>query len=394
MHGAGADPLTRGSGEQYRLPFVLMRGGTSKAVFVHGSALPPAGQLRDRLILALFGSPDPRQIDGLGGADLLTSKLAIIDPPTRADADLDYTFAQVSISEPVVDYDINCGNISAAVGAFAVDEGMVGLHAPTTTVRVHNTNTGTILLIDVPIVDGRAAVAGTCSIEGVPGTGAPIALDFSATAGGATGALLPTGNESDVLDTAVGPVTVTIVDLANLTVFIAAAAVGMLGTEGPGDLTDDHLHRVSTVKAAAAGILGMRPDGLTPVPAIVSAPADYVAFSTGAPVGSGDVDLVARVVAGRPAVLHKAYPGTLAACTGVAARIAGTTVHDAARRERPDVDEIRIGHTSGVMTVKAGATRSGGVWQAERAAYQRTARRLAEGSAFVPRGACGHGDSD
>jgi 2-methylaconitate cis-trans-isomerase PrpF len=176
-----------------------MRGGTSKAVFLRGELLPQGRSERNAVILSLFGSPDPRQIDGLGGADLLTSKLAILDPPSRADADLDYTFAQVSITEPVVDYDINCGNISASVGAYAVDEGLVEVVEPATRVRIHNTNTGRILVAEVPIVNGAAAVEGAYVVQGVPGSGAPIALDFSQTAGGVTGSLLPTGRELDVL---------------------------------------------------------------------------------------------------------------------------------------------------------------------------------------------------
>jgi len=383
MHGAGPDSLNSEDGEQARLPYVLMRGGTSKAVFLRGSTLPSVGSARDAVILSLFGSPDPRQIDGLGGADLLTSKLAIIDPPTRPDADLDYTFAQVSITEPVVDYDINCGNISAAVGAFAVDEGLVDVEGPVTTVRIHNTNTTSILLADVPIVDGTAAVEGSYSIHGVPGTGAPIALDFSRTAGGITGALLPTGNESDVLDTAIGPVEVSIVDLGNLAVFFTATAVGMTGTEGPDEFTDEQLTTVTAVKEAAARMLHMAGDGLIPVPAIVSPPAPYISYSTGEQVEREDVDLVARVVGGRPAVLHKAYPGTLAACTGVAALIAGTTVQRVT--EQQCTGEIRIGHTSGVMPTRAAASREGGAWRADQATYQRTARRLAEGTAFIPR---------
>lgn len=383
MHGSDPDSVTVGSAEQTRLPFVLMRGGTSKAVFVRGSALPADRAMRDAVILSLFGSPDPRQIDGLGGADLLTSKLAIIDPPTRSDADLDYTFAQVSISEPVVDYDINCGNISAAVGAYAVDEGLVDVEAPVTNVRIHNTNTGRILLAKVPIVDGAAAVEGTCSVHGVPGTGAPIALDFSQTAGGITGALFPSGNEMDVLDTTIGPVEATIVDLANLTVFFPAAAVGMEGTEGPDDFNDKHLAAFAAVKEAAARLLGIESDGLIPVPAIVSPPAPYTSYATGDRVAAEAIDLVARVVGGRPAVLHKAYPGTLAACTGVAACIPGTTVNAVTRQQRDG--EIRIGHTSGVMSVRARVDHEGPSWRVDQAVYQRTARRLAEGTAFIRR---------
>ncbi len=375
------------TGEQHRLPYVLMRGGTSKAVFLRGDTLPCDKDDRDATILSLFGSPDPRQIDGLGGADLLTSKLAIIDPPTRPDADLDYTFAQVSITEPVVDYDINCGNISAAVGAYAVDEALVAIEEPVTTVRIHNTNTGRVLLAEVPVIDGAAAIAGPYSIHGVPGTGAPIALDFSQTGGGITGALLPTGNPCDLVETSIGPVEITIIDLANLTVFFTAASVGMTGTEAPGEFSDELLDRVSAVKHAAARLLGMPTDGLTPVPAIVSPPARYLSYATGDPVESAAVDLVARVVGGRPPVPHKAYPGTLAACTGVAARIPGTTVDQVTRQQRVNPAEIRIGHPSGVMPVWAAATLDRGLWHAEQAVYHRTARRLAEGSAFILRSA-------
>lgn len=367
--------------QQETIPFVLMRGGTSKALFLAGSALPPAGPARDNVILALFGSPDPRQIDGLGGADLLTSKLAIIDPPSRPDADLDYTFAQVSVSEPVVDYDINCGNISAAVGAYAVDEGIVPAIEPVTTVRVHNTNTGRVLLARVPISDGHAAIEGDFAVDGVPGTGAAIALDYSQTAGGITGALLPTGSVIDVLDTPAGPIEVTIVDLANLCVFFAAESVGMVGTEGPGDITPSHLVAIAGIKTAASELLGMPDGGLTPIPALVSPPASYISFGTGEIVSVEACDLVARVVGGRPPVLHKAYPGTVAACTAVAACIPGTTVHDVVSRR--EEGGLVIGHTSGTMSIEVQVGPDGGGWRVEQASYGRTARRLAAGGAFV-----------
>lgn len=362
-----------------------MRGGTSKAVFLRSDTLPEEGKPRDALILSLFGSPDRRQIDGLGGADLLTSKLAIIGAPSRPDADLDYTFAQVSITEPVVDFDINCGNISAAVGAYAIDEGLVPAEGTVTTVRIHNTNTGRVLLANVPIVDGLAGVEGDYAVHGVPGTGAPIALDFAQTAGGITGSLLPTGNEIDVLDTANGPVEATIIDLANLTVFFHAHSVGMTGVEGPKEFSNSHLLAVTAVKEAAARLLDMPTDGLTPVPAIVSRSSSYLSFATGHEVPSHTMDLAARVVGGRPEVLHKAYPGTLAACTGVAALIEGTTVHDVTAQDRENEREIRIGHTSGVMPVLAAVNRDAGVWNVDEATYDRTARRLAEGTAFVRR---------
>ncbi len=363
------------------VPFVLMRGGTSKAVFLRGEDLPPPGDRRDALILELFGSPDPRQIDGLGGADLLTSKLAVIDPPTRDDADLDYTFGQVSITEPVVDYDINCGNISAAVGAYAVDEGLVEATEPTTRVRIHNTNTGRILVASVPVVEGYAAVVGDLAIDGVPGTGAPIALDFSDTAGGTTGALLPTGSVREILDTDVGQVEVTIVDLANLSVFIPAEAVGMTGTEGPGEVSDRQIAAVDAVKAAAAKAAGVPGDGLVPVPVVVAPPAPYRSFGTGETVIGAD--LCARVIGGRPSTLHKAYPGTVSATTAVAAALDGSVVADVVGGARSG--RVRVGHPSGIMEATAQARHQGESWLVTEATYLRTARRLAAGTAYVRR---------
>ena len=389
MHGPGLDSLRDDAQEQTRFPFVLMRGGTSKALFLRGETLPDDRRLRDALILSLFGSPDPRQVDGLGGADLLTSKLAIIDPPTRDDADLDYTFAQVSISEPVVDYDINCGNISAAVGAFAVDERLVDVEEPLTKVRIHNTNTGRILNAEIPVVAGAAAVEGSYIVHGVPGTGAPIALDFGQTAGGVTGSLLPSGQVMDVLDSDIGPVEATILDVANLTVFFEAAAVGLSGTEMPDQFEAEHLAAISAVKKAAAKLLGIATDGLIPVPALVAAPTTYTSYATGETVAAADIDLVARVVGGRPPVPHKAYPGTLAACTGVAAIIPGTTVHKVTSEITNG--SIRIGHTSGVMPVRARVESIESGWRVDEAVYHRTARRLAEGTAYVRNGAARSG---
>lgn len=373
--------------EQADIPFVLMRGGTSKAVFLRQDDLPSDRGARDRVILALFGSPDPRQVDGLGGADILTSKLAIIGPPSRDDADLDYTFAQVSVSEPVVDYDINCGNISAAVGAYAVDEGLVPAAEPLASVRIHNTNTGRILVAEVPVVAGAAAVEGDFAIDGVPGTGAPIRLDWAATAGGATGALLPTGRVTDVLELpGLGrSVEASIVDIGNLSVFFRAEVAGMLGTEGPADLTAAQQETAVAVKDAAATLLRLPAGGLVPVPVAVAEPAAYTSYSTGEAVAAGAFDLLGRVVGGRPPMLHKAFPGTVGVCTAVAAAIPGTVVALAARRT--GADAFLIGHPSGLMPVWARVRAAAGGFEVEQAAYARTARRLAEGRAYVRRGA-------
>lgn len=186
--------------EMEALRCAIVRGGTSKGVFIMRNELPADPALRDKAILAIYGSPDLRQIDGLGGADTLTSKLAIIGPPTREGADVDCTFGQVSITDPFVDYGGNCGNISSAVGPFAIDMGLVEPVEPVTTVRIHMTNTGRILTAQVPVRNGKAAVEGDFAIDGVPGTGARITLDWSDVVGGITGRLLPTGSPKDVIE--------------------------------------------------------------------------------------------------------------------------------------------------------------------------------------------------
>ncbi len=368
--------------QQVPVRFVLMRGGTSKAVFLRGSDLPSDPGARDRVILALFGSPDPRQVDGLGGADILTSKLAIIDPPSRPGADLDYTFGQVSITEPVVDYDINCGNISAAVAAYAVQEGLVRPAEPTTVVRIHNTNTGRLLRAEVPVVAGEVAVEGDLVVEGVPGSGAAIRLDYADTVGGATGALLPTGRVLDEVEVPWGRVGASVVDVGNLCVFFRAAEAGMTGTEGPAEIVPEQVERAVAIKEAVAKLLGLPPAGLVPIPVAVAPPAAYRAHGTGRTVAVDEVDLVARVIGGRPPALHKAFPGTAGVTAAVAARIPGTAVHAAARTV-PDAEPIRIGHPSGVAPVWASVRPRDGAWSVERASYARTARRLAEGYAFV-----------
>ncbi|HEV2283114.1 MAG TPA: PrpF domain-containing protein [bacterium] len=370
--------------EQVAIRCVLMRGGTSKGVFLSEADLPAERAARDRAILALFGSPDPRQIDGLGGADILTSKVAIIGPPTRPDADVDYTFGQVSIREPVVDYDINCGNLSAAVGVYAIEEGFIRASEPVTSVRVHNTNTAKVFVAHVPVRDGAPAVEGDTVIDGVPGSGAEIVLDFTGTVGAVTGRLLPTGQPLDRLNVPAlgGSVEASIVDVANLCVFVAAADVGMTGAEGPADFTAAHLRALIAVKDAAAAHLRVSADGLVPLPIAVAPPAAYHTFA-GRDVSADDVDLLARLAGGRPPMLHKTFPGTAATCTAVAARIAGTVTAAASARARHS-REIRIGHPGGVMPARAWVS-DGPPWTVREAGYFRTARRLLEGHALVRR---------
>jgi 2-methylaconitate cis-trans-isomerase PrpF len=182
-----------------KIPCVIQRGGTSKGVYLHEKDLPKDPNLRNKVILAIFGSPDIRQIDGLGGADPLTSKCAIIGPPERPDADINYTMAQVDITQPILDFKGNCGNISSGVGPFAIDEGLVSVKEPETVVRIYNTNTQKILKAFVQTSQGKSKYTGDYAIDGVPGTGSKILLDYSETEGAATGKLLPTGNPTDVI---------------------------------------------------------------------------------------------------------------------------------------------------------------------------------------------------
>ena len=248
------DAHTEEMTEQIRVPVTFMRGGTSKAVFLARRDVPTDPQALKRFLLALFGSPDVRQIDGLGGADILTSKCAIIGPPTRPDADIDYTFVQIGIDQPTVSFEIVCGNISSATGVYALQEQLVPVQEPVTTVRVHNTNTGKILRMAVRCAEGEPCVEGDCEVDGVPGTGAEVALDYSDTSGATTGKLLPTGRARDwVYVSKLGrEIPVSIVDVGTVCVFIRAADLGVTGTELPGKLSPDIYGMAEEVRRWAA----------------------------------------------------------------------------------------------------------------------------------------------
>lgn len=373
-----------------RIRCTIMRGGTSKAVFLMENHLPSDKAARDRVILRIFGSPDVRQIDGLGGADPLTSKVAIIGPPSRPDADVDYTFGQVGINSAHVDLSGNCGNISSAVGPFAVDEGLVRAGEHVTVVRIHNTNTGKIMVAEVPMAEGKAAILGDCVCDGVPGTGAPISLDFSDTAGAGTGKLLPTGLPSQVLDIpGFGPLTVSIVDAANTMVFVRAADIGLTGTESPPEVDGNPalLKLLESIRGAAAVTVGFSPDPESalrispafPMLAFVSPPTKYRSFTDGRTVTADDADLTSRLMYMQ--VMHKTYAGTGTICTGAAARIPGTVVHEAARSAGP---VLRIGHPSGVVAIEAAAETRDGEPVLKKAAFFRTARRILDGYVYVP----------
>jgi len=370
--------------EQIRVPVTLMRGGTSKAVFLAQRDVPKDPEARQRFLLALFGSPDARQIDGLGGADILTSKCAIIGPPSRPDADIDYTFVQIGIDQPTVSYEIVCGNISSATGVYALQEKLIPVLEPITTVRVHNTNTGKILRMAVQCEDGEPRVEGDCEIDGVPGSGAAVALDYSNTSGGATGKLLPTGRTRDnVYVPMLGrEIAVTIVDVGTVCVFIRAADLGATGTERPGQLEPVVYEMAEEIRRWAAQRCGLTAD-LTPYQILVGPPQEFRSIAGDRLVHSSEIDLVARMVL-KGNVMHKAFPGGGSVCLSVAAQIAGTIPAEV-RASHAGPARIRIGHPSGVLNIFAHVEDSKGEWNVREVHFTRTARRLMDGTAYVRR---------
>jgi methylitaconate Delta-isomerase len=369
-----------------------MRGGTSRGAFLLEQDLPSDPGTRDSVILALYGSPDPRQIDGLGGADALTSKVAVVGRSELEDVDVDYTFGQVEIARPRIMWAGNCGNMLSGVAAFAVDEGLVRVTEPVTLVRIRNTNTGKVIQAEVPVAGGRARVLGDCAIPGVPGTGAPIALDFGDCSGALTGKLLPTGSVRDQADLGDGLIVpVSIVDAATPFVFVRAADLGMDGTELPQEIEADvdlsaRLERVRSFAAEAVGIVERAETATSLSPSVprvsvVSPPRSYRA-TTDALVEGSDVSLVVRQMAmQRP---HKTYSVTGAICTSVAAMVPGTVVNEVA--DLGSRLSVRLGHPAGVLDLEVVLEpgRNGSGPTIRKAALLRTARRLMDGYAYVP----------
>jgi 2-methylaconitate cis-trans-isomerase PrpF len=371
-----------------------MRGGTSKAVFFLKNDLPEDEPARDRVIRRVFGTPDPREIDGLGGADLLTSKVAIIGPPTRPDCDVDYLFGQVNMVAPMIDYVGNCGNISSAVGPFAIDEGLVNATPPITTVRIHQINTNSVIIAKVPVRGNKAEVEGSHSIAGVPGTGAKIILDFADSAGSITGKLLPTGNVTDLLHVPdVGDIIVSLVDAAIPCVFVKAEDLGLIGTETPAEIDSDTglLDRLENIRSLAAEKIGIVDDWkkatserpYSPFIAICAPPVSYADWTTGKIIDEGSIDLSIRLLFMQR--MHKTYPISGTICTVAAAMIPGTIVNQLARDEIIEKGELRIGHPAGVIVSQGCVNKRDGLFILEKATADRTARCLMKGYAFIPK---------
>jgi 2-methylaconitate cis-trans-isomerase PrpF len=371
---------------------VIQRGGTSKGVYFHEKDLPKDSALREKIILAIFGSPDIRQIDGLGGADPLTSKCAIIGPSERPDADVNYTMAQVGITDALIDFRGNCGNISSGVGPFAIDEGLVNVIEPQTVVRIYNTNTKKILKAYVEVRDAKSKYTGDYVIDGVPGSGSKILLDYSETGGTIKGTLLPTGNPIDIISVpSVGDIEVSIVDAGNPTCFIKPEVIGLFGIEGPlHEQVIKSLDTIELIRGTVAKEMGLANDAerartespTLPMIALVRESLSYRSFTDDTIVKEDEIDFVSRLFFMQE--MHKTYPGTGTVCTGAAAFIEGTLVHRVCSPRARRAKMVRIGHPSGVIEIEIDIANSENGPQLKVAAFGRTSRRIMEGFVYVP----------
>lgn len=366
----------------------IIRGGTSKGIFFLESSIPPAGAMRDQILLSVFGSPDLRQIDGLGGANSLTSKVCIIGPSIREDADVDYTFGQVSVDKPIIDWKGNCGNLTAGVGIFAIEQNLLKVTEPTTTVRIFNTNSQKIIHATYQVKDGKVIVDGDYSIPGVPGTGPKIKIEFFDPAGSITGKLLPTGNVKDRINLGEkGVYTVSIVDAGNPVVYMIAEELGLKGTELPIEVEGmpkvlTIIEEVRSIAAEMIGIVSDRSVATAKSPAypkigFVSPPQDYI-NPEGILIEANQVDLVSRLASMQK--MHRAYMITGAISTGAAASIRGTVVHDAISQRAKDSNTLIIGHPYGPMEVSVDKENETVIKEG----VYRTARKILDGQVYIP----------
>ena len=372
--------------KQVRIPAAFIRGGTSNAIVFHRKDLPEDRARWDAIFLAAIGSPDPngRQLNGMGGGISSLSKVCVVGPSTHPDADIDYTFAQCAVRDAEVDYAGNCGNMSSAMGPFAVDEGLVTVKGDEALVRIHNTNTNKIIHARVPVDDGQAAVDGILELPGVSGTGAPVRMEFVEPGGAGTGKLLPTGNVLDTLEVeGYGPIEASLVDAANPGVFVAAADLGVKGNEMPADLDADTalMARLQAIRKAGAAAMGLKYSPALPMIGFVAPPADAMLLS-GESVPADDGDLLGRMVS--MGNIHRALPLTGTLCMTVAARIEGTVVHRVARASSNSNDALRIVQPSGVIHCAAEVMQQDDRWHAVKAGVLRTQRRLFDGFVYIP----------
>ncbi len=386
---------------QLRIPATNMRGGTSKGVFFRLDDLPEAarvpGPARDALLLRVIGSPDPygKQTDGMGGATSSTSKVVIIGKASLPGHDVDYLYGQVPIEGDFIDWSGNCGNLSSAVGPFAISRGLIdSSRVPRDghcTVRIWQANIGKTILAHVPVSGGEVQETGDFELDGVTFPAAEIALEFldPADEGEDGGAMFPSGQLVDELDLpGIGRFQATLINAGVPMVFVDAAALGFDGTELQPAINEDAttLAKLEALRVAGAVRMGLVPDAaaaarrpLTPKIALVAPPKDYLA-SSGKPVRADDIDLLARAVS--MGKLHHAMMGTASVAIATAAAVPGTLVNLAAGGGTREA--VRFGHPSGTLRVGAEVTRRGEQWVATRALMSRSARVLMEGAVRVP----------
>ncbi|AKH97376.1 2-methylaconitate cis-trans isomerase PrpF family protein [Halanaeroarchaeum sulfurireducens] len=358
----------------------LIRGGTSRGLFFREAALPPAGEVRDALLVEVFGSPDPIQVDGIGGGNSHTSKAMIVEPSTREGVDVEYTFGQIAIEESSAAWDANCGNLTAAIGVYALEEELVTPEEPATTMTLYNTNTGTSVEQTVPVRAGEPDVYGDFTIDGVPGSGARIDSAFLDPAG--PDGTFPTGDRRETLTVDGDSFEVSIVDVTNLNVFVRAADLGLSGTELPAEIEadDDLMARIERVRGHAASRLGLVEDpadaaSVTPeVPflQIVSEPQSYDC-SIDDRVEADSIDVTGRIMSNQHP--HHAYAMTGAMCLGAAARLDGTLPNDILG---PGSGEVRIGHPKGTVAVGVDVEDD----RVESVTMRRTARPIFHGALY------------
>ena len=350
------------------IPCTLMRGGTSKGLYFHAADLPSDRELRDRVLLAAMGSPDVRQIDGAGGAHPLTSKVAVLSRSTRADADVDYLFLQVVVDRAEVSDSQNCGNILAGVGPWAIENGLVPVAGPTTAVRIHMVNTGSLAVAHVRTPQGAVEYEGEARIDGVPGTAAPIALEFLDVAGSSTGSLLPTGSVTDTFE----GIEVTCIDNGMPVIIVRAADVGVTGAESPAHL-EANAELVAKVERLRLGLgarmnLGDVTRKTVPKISLVSAPRHGGSISTATFI---------------PHRVHEAIGVLGAVSVATACAIPGSVAAQVTQRKAGAANRVEVEHPSGFFTVDV-QVEKGDSFVVRGAALLRTARKILRGDVFVP----------
>ena len=378
--------------QQRKIPAVFMRGGTSKALMFHRRDLPSDTSLWPELFVAALGANDPygRQLDGMGGGISSLSKVCVVSPSEKPGADIDYSFFQLNPTTDLVDLSASCGNMSAAVGPFAVDEGLVSSVGTEARVRIFSTNTTRMIHSSFSVDQGEAVVDGKMSLPGVAGLGSPVRLEFKNPGGGATGHLLPTGKPIDEIRLPGGTsIKASMADAGNPCVFVQARDLGLTGTEMPDDIQRNPqiLESLEAVRCQASVLMGIARDigeasRIPGIPKIAFlSPAQDMTTLAGETVSAAECDILVRMIS--LGQTHRAIPVTGALCVAVAARVDGSLVSRMFDTTRCG-SELRLSQPSGVTNVDARLEQREGTWYAASGTIYRTARRLMDGYVYVP----------